>query len=157
MLVLMQGVGVFQMIQLFIVTICCMGFNAAHFITTTSKDCIQFIYLEYSDQYSCYINTYHLMDKTELANRKDVRLLVTQFYTKVRADNEIGHFFNETIHDWPEHITKLVDFWETNLFFVQKYKANPLQVHADLDKKMGHTITNYHFGIWLRHWIETID
>ena len=22
---------------------------------------------------------------------------------------------------------------------------------------MGYTISNYHFGIWLRHWIETID
>ncbi|WP_394975268.1 group III truncated hemoglobin [uncultured Croceitalea sp.] len=92
-----------------------------------------------------------------ISGRKEVHLLVTKFYEKVWQDNEIGHFFNETIQDWPEHIEKLTDFWETNLFFVQKYKANPLQVHADLDKNYQHSITNYHFGIWLRHWIETID
>jgi len=97
------------------------------------------------------------MDKTLIKGRKEVHVLVTKFYEKVRKDTEIGHFFNDTIDDWPEHIEKLTDFWETNLFFVQKYKANPLQIHAELDKKMNHTITNYHFGIWLRYWIETID
>ncbi len=97
------------------------------------------------------------MPRVELETREDVRLLVTRFYEKVRADKEIGHFFNETIKDWPEHIEKLINFWETNLFFVQKYKGNPLKVHAEVDEKMEYTITNYHFGIWLRHWIETID
>lgn len=97
------------------------------------------------------------MDKGDLLTREDVNLLVTTFYGKVRKDPEIGHFFNDTITDWPSHMEKLVDFWETNLFFVQKYKANPLKVHAELDEKMDYTITNYHFGIWLRHWIETID
>ncbi|WP_420398780.1 group III truncated hemoglobin [Flagellimonas sp.] len=97
------------------------------------------------------------MSKKEIESREDVTLLVTRFYEKVRADKEIGHFFNETIKDWPEHIEKLVNFWETNLFFVQKYKGNPLKVHAEVDENMDNTITNYHFGIWLRHWIETID
>lgn len=95
--------------------------------------------------------------RIKISGREEVHLLVVKFYEKVRQDNEIGHFFNRTVQDWPEHIEKLTDFWETNLFFVQKYKANPLQVHADLDKEMGYTISNYHFGIWLRHWIETID
>jgi len=97
------------------------------------------------------------MDKIDISDRSHIHLLVTKFYEKVRKDDEIGHFFNETITDWPEHIEKLTDFWETNLFFVQKYKANPLQIHADLDEDKGYTITNYHFGIWLRHWLETID
>lgn len=97
------------------------------------------------------------MEKVPLETRKDITLLVTSFYEKVRADREIGHFFNEIIEDWPEHIEKLVNFWETNLFFVQKYKGNPLEVHAEVDEKMGNTITNYHFGIWLRHWLETVD
>jgi hemoglobin len=98
-----------------------------------------------------------MIERTKIASRKEVNLLVTKFYEKVRADVEIGHFFNNTIKDWPEHLEKLTDFWETNLFFVHKYKANPLKVHADLDRDQGYTITNYHFGIWLRHWIETID
>lgn len=95
--------------------------------------------------------------KEDILTRNDVKLLVTRFYERVRQDSEIGHFFNDTIDDWPSHIEKLVDFWETNLFFVQKYKDNPLKVHAALDQKMGYQITNYHFGIWLRYWIATID
>jgi hemoglobin len=97
------------------------------------------------------------MHRKNIETREDVNFLVTKFYEKVRKDAEIGHFFNETIEDWPEHIEKLTDFWEMNLFFVQKYKGNPLMVHAEVDEKMNHTITNYHFGIWLRHWIDTID
>ena len=97
------------------------------------------------------------MGKISISGRKEINLLVTKFYEKIRLDPEIGHFFNNTIDDWPEHMEKLTDFWETNLFFVQKYKANPLKVHVDLDEQMDNTITNYHFGIWLRHWIETID
>lgn len=97
------------------------------------------------------------MSRIAILGRTEVNLLVIKFYEKVRKDPEIGHFFNDSIKDWPEHIEKLTDFWETNLFFTHKYKANPLQVHADLDKDHGYSITNYHFGIWLRHWIETID
>ncbi|WP_420602660.1 group III truncated hemoglobin [Flagellimonas sp.] len=97
------------------------------------------------------------MQRKNIETREDVNFLVTKFYEKVRKDAEIGHFFNETIEDWPEHIEKLTNFWETNLFFVQKYKGNPLMVHAEVDEKMDRTITNYHFGIWLRHWIDTID
>ena len=41
--------------------------------------------------------------------------------------------------------------------YVQNYKDNPLKIHVKLDQKMGHTISNYHFGIWLRHWIQTVD
>lgn len=98
-----------------------------------------------------------VMEKQDIANREDISVLVHRFYEKVRADAEIGHFFNETITDWPEHLEKLTDFWEMNLFFVQKYKGNPMQVHAELDRDMDRTIDNYHFGIWLRHWFATLD
>ncbi|MGW9685414.1 group III truncated hemoglobin [Flagellimonas sp. 2504JD1-5] len=97
------------------------------------------------------------MSRKQIETREDVNFLVTKFYQKVRKDADIGHFFNDIIEDWPEHMEKLTNFWETNLFFVQKYKGNPLVVHAEVDEKMNQTITNEHFGIWLRHWIDTID
>lgn len=97
------------------------------------------------------------MSRKQIETREDVNFLVTKFYEKVRKDTEIGHFFNDLIEDWPEHIEKLTNFWETNLFFVQKYRGNPLMVHAEVDQKMNGTITNEHFGIWLRYWIDTID
>jgi len=98
-----------------------------------------------------------LRERTDIRDREDVSLLVHRFYESVREDPQIGHFFNETITDWPGHMEKLVDFWEMNIFFAQKYRGNPLQVHAELDRDFGNTIENEHFGIWLRHWLATLD
>ena len=38
--------------------------------------------------------------KKEIQSREDVALLVQQFYAKIRADSEIGFYFNETIKNW---------------------------------------------------------
>ncbi len=69
--------------------------------------------------------------RKQIENRADITFLVHQFYTKIRADEEIGFYFNEMITDWDAHLEKLTDFWETNLFGVKKYKGNPLAVHND--------------------------
>ena len=42
-------------------------------------------------------------------------MLFINFYAKIRKDTEIGHFFNEVIEDWNEHLEKLTNFWEMNL------------------------------------------
>ena len=65
--------------------------------------------------------------KKEIQNRADVFLLVTQFYTKVRKDEILGPIFNNAINDWPEHLNRLTDFWESNLFFWQNLKEIPFQ------------------------------
>ena len=93
----------------------------------------------------------------EISTREDVSLLVTRFYTKVRKNEEIGYFFNEMIKDWDEHLKKLTDFWETNLFFKSKYKGNPKRAHLDVDEHFNNSIEQKHFGVWLNLWFETID
>lgn len=95
--------------------------------------------------------------KKEIENRTDVSKLVHSFYTKVRAHPEIGHFFNEMITDWDAHFEKLTDFWESNLFFKNKYKGNPKRAHLDVDEHFNHSIEQKYFGIWLNLWFETID
>lgn len=97
------------------------------------------------------------MIKKQIENREDISLLVRTFYAKIRADAEIGHFFNEKITDWEEHLEKLTDFWETNLFAVKKYKGNPLEAHNEVDDYFNHTITSNEFGIWLNLWFATLD
>lgn len=97
------------------------------------------------------------MIKKQIENREDISLLVRTFYTKIRADAEIDHFFNEKITDWEEHLEKLTDFWETNLFAVKKYKGNPLEAHNEVDDYFNHTITSNEFGIWLNLWFATLD
>ena len=97
------------------------------------------------------------MEKKEIENRDDVYSLVSAFYGKVRKNEQIGAFFNETIQDWPEHIEKLTDFWETNLFFVSKFRGNPMRAHNIVDEKFDNAIEQRHFGEWLNMWFETVD
>lgn len=95
--------------------------------------------------------------KKDIQNRDDVHALVSAFYTKVRQNPDIGQYFNETIKDWPHHLEKLTDFWETNLFMVAKFRGNPMRAHKHVDRKFDYEIEQKHFGIWLNMWFATID
>lgn len=95
--------------------------------------------------------------KQDIKNREDVFLLVSTFYTKVRANEKIGFFFNETIEDWPAHLEKLTDFWETNLFMVSKFRGNPMRAHKEVDSHFENSIEQKHFGEWLTLWYQTLD
>jgi len=95
--------------------------------------------------------------KKQIENRADIEFLVHQFYDKIRADQEIGFYFNKMITDWDAHLEKLTDFWETNLFAVRKYKGNPHAVHNEVDAHFDENITANEFGIWLNHWAQTLD
>lgn len=94
-----------------------------------------------------------------IKDRKDVRILVHTFYAKIREDDLLGPIFNGQIpaEKWPEHLSKLTDFWETNLFGIAKFKGNPTGKHKGLDKSLGYTIEQVHFGKWLQLWFETIN
>jgi hemoglobin len=95
--------------------------------------------------------------KKEIQNRADVFLLVKQFYAKVRNDEMLGPIFNNAIDDWPTHLERLTDFWESNIFFVAKFKGNPILKHRLVDAQNQYNIEPLHFGVWLRHWFATID
>ncbi len=71
----------------------------------------------------------------------------------------LGPIFNGHIPDekWPEHLSKLTDFWETNLFGIAKFKGNPTAKHIQVDTNLNNTIDQTHFGRWLQLWLETID
>jgi hemoglobin len=95
--------------------------------------------------------------KKTIENRDDLSLLVRSFYDKIRSDKEIGFFFNETITNWDEHLEKLTDFWEMNLFGTKNYKGNPIAAHNKVDKHFDHRISPNEFGIWLNLWFETLE
>lgn len=97
--------------------------------------------------------------KKDITNRDDVNLLVCTFYDKIRADDLLGPIFNKMIapESWPEHLEKLTDFWETNLFGVAKFKGNPTQKHVQTDLVFNHSIGKKHFEQWLHLWKSTID
>jgi hemoglobin len=92
-------------------------------------------------------------------HRKDVTVLVNKFYTKIRKDALLGPIFNGHISEeqWAEHIIKLTDFWETNLFGISKFKGSPSLKHINVDANLGYNIEQNHFRRWLQLWFETID
>lgn len=94
-----------------------------------------------------------------IQNREDIRHLVHKFYDKIRLDDLLGPIFNAHIleEQWPVHLEKLTDFWETNLFGVPKFKGSPTQKHINVDKNMAYKIDQTHFGRWIQLWFETID
>ena len=87
------------------------------------------------------------MGRKEIENRDDVYLLVSTFYNKLKKDDFIGPIFLKAIPEekWESHLQKLTDFWETNLFFVRKFKGNPMKAHKDLDRNFNHSISQEHF------------
>lgn len=95
--------------------------------------------------------------KKLLNNRAEINSLVKAFYAKVRKDELLGPVFNSQVKDWPEHLERLTDFWETNLLFRRVYKGNPVKAHIDTDRQVGQSITTGHFGRWLELWFETIN
>lgn len=97
------------------------------------------------------------MVKNDLKSREDVFRLVLEFYCKVRKDEVLGPFFNDTIKDWDAHFEVLTTFWESSLFLKTRYYGDPLEAHINVDKAFDNSITELHFGLWLNLWFETID
>ncbi|WP_107039218.1 group III truncated hemoglobin [Brumimicrobium mesophilum] len=95
----------------------------------------------------------------EIENREDVSELVNDFYAKIRTDETLGPIFNSHLSDeqWPSHLEKLTDFWETNLFGIPKFKGNPPHVHAEVDRNLNYGVTQEHFAHWMHIWFRTID
>jgi|SRR5690606_3273973 len=74
--------------------------------------------------------------KKDIQNRKDIEVLVDNFYERVRKDEIIGYLFNEVAKtDWSHHLPKMYDFWEVILFGTGNFKGNPLLVHKELHQK----------------------
>lgn len=97
------------------------------------------------------------MKKKDIKTRDDVFMLVEEFYKKVRQDEILGPFFNETIKDWDAHLQHLTTFWESSLFLKTRYYGDPLEAHIKVDKAFNHSINELHFGIWLNLWSQTIN
>lgn len=81
----------------------------------------------------------------------DIARLVDRFYAKVRADAELGPVFAAAVHDWPEHLERLTDFWCSVVLAAGRYKGNPFGAHLRLP------IREEHFETWLGLWRRTTE
>ena len=91
----------------------------------------------------------------DIKKRKDLELLVTEFYKKVLADDKIAPVFTGTVKiDWGSHLPVICDFWENLLWGGEKYQANLMQKHLDFNQHIH--FTHLHLERWLLHWNTTL-
>lgn len=84
----------------------------------------------------------------DIENRKDVAILIENFYNKALNDDKIGYLFTEVAQiDLTTHLPMLVDFWENILLSPNGYKKNVLQQHVNLHHKSA--LEPEHFEQWL--------
>lgn len=83
-------------------------------------------------------------------------MLVTTFYSKVKADAVIGFIFNDVVKvNWDKHLPVMFNFWENVLFYTGGYNGNPMEVHQHLNKAVP--LTRAHFTQWTKLFTETVD
>jgi hemoglobin len=93
-----------------------------------------------------------MKEPNDILTSADIKVLVDNFYGRVREDALIGPIFNERIKDqWPKHLEKLYAFWETVLLNKASYSGSPFPPHAQLP------IDHSHFERWLKLFYATID
>ena len=74
-----------------------------------------------------------------------IRQVVHTFYSRVRADPQLGPIFDTAIGDgWDVHLAKLCDFWSSVLLMTGRFKGAPMAVHIRLPD-----IGPAHFERWL--------
>ncbi len=96
--------------------------------------------------------------KGDIEDRKDIRKLVSAFYKKLTDDAEFEHLFLEVAQiDVLKHLDTMVDFWESALFQVGKYKRDLVEIHLDLNQKYHYGLNHDHFNKWLDTFNSTVD
>lgn len=94
--------------------------------------------------------------RTDITDRADITGVVTEFYTRVYADDLLGPIFVDVARlDLPAHLPIMCDFWETVLLRSGAYRRNALQTHLDLNRLVR--LEKPHFDRWLQLWHATVD
>ena len=91
--------------------------------------------------------------KSDIETRRDLEILLNEFYKIATNDSEIGHHFADL--DLAAHLPVIVDFWEKILFGNPIYFGNPLAVHQKLNEKSPLALE--HFRRWVEIFSRTID
>lgn len=80
-------------------------------------------------------------------------IVVERFYARVRVDPLLGPIFEGAVHDWPEHLARLTNFWSSVMLTSGRYKGRPLPAHL----KHADLITAEAFERWLGLWKMVTD
>lgn len=84
--------------------------------------------------------------RLEVVTEATIKVLVDEFYTRVRRDPVLGPVFDRAIaaDEWSAHLQKMYAFWSSVMLTSGRYKGNPMSVHRAVEG-----ITPPLFGNWL--------
>lgn len=90
--------------------------------------------------------------------KKNIRIMVDRFYSKILKDEMLAGFFIEKLGDemisdeWQEHLNKLTDFWASIILGDTAYSGQPVKPHMHMEGLKRET-----FQQWLKLFFETVD
>lgn len=85
----------------------------------------------------------------KIENRSDIEQLITLFYSKLVADEDLAPFFIGI--DLDKHLPQMIHFWCFALLDEPGYTTNVVEKHLHMPLKPKH------FDIWLKHFNQTVD
>ncbi len=94
--------------------------------------------------------------KKDITTRKDIELLVNEFYKKIKQDETIGFIFYDIAKvNWEKHLPVMYDFFENMLFYTGSYTGNPMELHKHINRLFP--LTDEHFKRWNLLFSTTVD
>jgi hemoglobin len=88
----------------------------------------------------------------DVIDEQGIRTMVETFYGRVRHDPLLGPVFEERLGgSWPDHISRMVDFWASVLLGAGRYQGNPLAKHRAIPE-----LGPEHFDRWLELFEEVL-
>lgn len=81
-----------------------------------------------------------------------IETLVESFYGRVREHDRLGPIFNGEIDDWPDHLSKLKDFWASVAMNAARYSGKPVPAHMKIEG-----VRREDFGEWLGLFRRTLE
>lgn len=94
--------------------------------------------------------------KRDITSRKEIELLVNEFYNKVKKDETIGFIFTDIAGvNWEKHLPIMYDFFENMLFYSGSYTGNPMELHKHVNRLFP--LTSAHFEQWNYLFSTTVD
>jgi hemoglobin len=94
--------------------------------------------------------------KNDIASRKDIEILVDEFYSKIKKDEQIGFIFTDiAMVNWEKHLPVMYGFFENMLFYTGSYTGNPMELHKHINRLFP--LTEAHFRQWNYLFTTTVD
>lgn len=93
-----------------------------------------------------------MTQRDTLCTEDEITVLVHNFYDRIRQDDTLGPIFNAHIHNWDEHLARMVSFWSSMLLGAGTYDGTPMPKHIALPGLSAEL-----FQHWLSLFGETAD